>query len=220
MKHYQTRHTVSSEDFETFLGRLPTFSEPVQEYEQYNTPITLIKRLLQIVELKNIEFSKMLDLGCGVGRIGLAFAKYYPSIQVIGIDISSQAVLSAVKFRKQEKLPNIQFIVTPLEFFETSYYHKLHYKHTIVVMNPPFGVYHKGIDMLFLRKALECAKSIIGIFKSHPSLRTVLDREKSAFNAHLEVYKDIFPIKKQLKQKHKKPIHNVEIDICYFSTEQ
>ncbi|MFX0062009.1 MAG: METTL5 family protein [Candidatus Hermodarchaeota archaeon] len=218
MKNGQTRYIVSSEDFEKFLGRLPTFGEPIQQYEQYNTPITLIKRLLQIVELNDIEFSKMLDLGCGVGRIGLAFAKYYPSAQIIGIDISPQAVLSAVKFRKQEKLSNIQFIVTPLEFFETSYYHKLHYKHSIVVMNPPFGVYHKGIDMLFLRKALECAKNVIGIFKSHPSLRTILNREISAFNAHLEVYKDVFPIKKQPKyEKHKKPIHNVEIDICYFS---
>lgn len=215
MKNYQTRY----EDFETFLGRLPTFSEPVQQYEQYNTPITLIKRLLQIVELNDIEFSKMLDLGCGVGRIGFAFAKYYPSVQVIGIDISPQAVLNAVKFREQEKLSNIQFIVTPLEFFETSYYHKLHYLRSMVVMNPPFGVYHRGIDMLFLRKALACAKNVIGIFKSHPSLRSFLNREISAFNAHLEVYKDIFPIKKQPKyEKHKKSVHNVEIDICYFST--
>ncbi|MFX0091588.1 MAG: METTL5 family protein, partial [Candidatus Hodarchaeota archaeon] len=185
-----------SEDFDAFLQRLPIFDRPIQKFEQYNTPVPLIHRLMQLVRLKKLQFSRLLDLGCGVGRIGLAFARYYPSVQVIGIDISPQAVLSAREFSKQEKIPNIQFIVTPLEFFDTKFYHQLYYNESITVMNPPFGVYHKGIDMLFLRKALECSKAVIAIFKSHPSLKKVLDREKRTFKANLITYKDIFPIKK------------------------
>jgi ubiquinone/menaquinone biosynthesis C-methylase UbiE len=61
---------------------------------------------------------QVLDLGCGRGRIINRLAELYPKSRFTGIDLSSEAVLSAWEEAATKKLRNIEFIVTDLSHFD------------------------------------------------------------------------------------------------------
>lgn len=57
--------------------------------------------------------SSILDVGCGGGLFTLRLAKHYPRTQVVGIDISQEAITFAQEHaqKMQPSLPNVQFFV-------------------------------------------------------------------------------------------------------------
>lgn len=60
----------------------------------------------------------VLDVGCGRGRIINRLAELYPKSRFTGMDLSSEAVLSAWEEAAHKKLRNIEFIVTDLSHFD------------------------------------------------------------------------------------------------------
>jgi ubiquinone/menaquinone biosynthesis C-methylase UbiE len=67
---------------------------------------------------------KMLDVGCGRGRIMNRFAELYPKSRFTGIDLSSEAVLVAWKEAAEKKLRNVEFIVSDLSDFDKKAEHE------------------------------------------------------------------------------------------------
>ncbi len=61
---------------------------------------------------------QMLDVGCGRGRIINRLAELYPKSRFTGIDLSSEAILSAWEEAAEKKLRNIEFIVADLSQFD------------------------------------------------------------------------------------------------------
>jgi ubiquinone/menaquinone biosynthesis C-methylase UbiE len=59
----------------------------------------------------------MLDVGCGSGRIMNRLAELYPKSRFTGMDLSSQAILSAWQEASAKKLRNVEFIVADLSNF-------------------------------------------------------------------------------------------------------
>jgi len=60
---------------------------------------------------------KMLDVGCGRGRIMNRLAELYPKSRFTGMDLSSEAVLTAWQEAAEKKLRNVEFIVSDLSQF-------------------------------------------------------------------------------------------------------
>ncbi len=60
----------------------------------------------------------MLDVGCGRGRIINRLAELYPKSRFTGMDLSSEAILSAWEDAADKKLRNIEFIVADLSHFD------------------------------------------------------------------------------------------------------
>jgi 2-polyprenyl-3-methyl-5-hydroxy-6-metoxy-1,4-benzoquinol methylase len=60
---------------------------------------------------------QMLDVGCGRGRIMNRLAELYPKSRFTGIDLSSEAVLTAWQEAAEKKLRNVEFIVSDLSQF-------------------------------------------------------------------------------------------------------
>jgi ubiquinone/menaquinone biosynthesis C-methylase UbiE len=60
----------------------------------------------------------MLDVGCGRGRIINRLAELYPKSRFTGIDLSSEAILSAWEEAAEKKLRNVEFIVADLSRFD------------------------------------------------------------------------------------------------------
>ena len=60
---------------------------------------------------------KMLDVGCGSGRIMNRLAELYPKSRFTGIDLSGEAILTAWKEAAEKKLRNVEFIVSDLSQF-------------------------------------------------------------------------------------------------------
>jgi ubiquinone/menaquinone biosynthesis C-methylase UbiE len=61
---------------------------------------------------------KMLDVGCGRGRIINRLAELYPKGRFTGMDLSSEAVLTAWQEAAEKKLRNVEFMVTDLGNFD------------------------------------------------------------------------------------------------------
>ena len=61
---------------------------------------------------------QMLDVGCGRGRIINRLAELYPKSRFTGMDLSSEAILSAWQDAADKKLRNIEFIVADLSKFD------------------------------------------------------------------------------------------------------
>jgi ubiquinone/menaquinone biosynthesis C-methylase UbiE len=61
---------------------------------------------------------KMLDVGCGCGRIMNRLAELYPRSRFTGIDLSSEAILTAWHEAAEKKLRNVEFMVTDLSHFD------------------------------------------------------------------------------------------------------
>jgi ubiquinone/menaquinone biosynthesis C-methylase UbiE len=60
---------------------------------------------------------KMLDVGCGRGRIMNRLAELYPKSRFTGIDFSGEAILTAWQEAAEKKLRNVEFIVSDLSHF-------------------------------------------------------------------------------------------------------
>jgi ubiquinone/menaquinone biosynthesis C-methylase UbiE len=67
---------------------------------------------------------KMLDVGCGRGRIMNRLAELYPKSRFTGIDLSSEAVLVAWQEAAEKKLRNVEFIVSDLSDFDKKAEHE------------------------------------------------------------------------------------------------
>jgi ubiquinone/menaquinone biosynthesis C-methylase UbiE len=61
---------------------------------------------------------QMLDVGCGRGRIMNRLAELFPKSRFTGIDLSSEAILTAWQEAAEGRLRNVEFIVTDLSNFD------------------------------------------------------------------------------------------------------
>ena len=70
-------------------------------------------------DLKNFNFNqpvKILEIGCGIGSVGLALLKKInsPNLSLTGIDIQSKAIEYAFENAKNNNIGNVNFIVSDL----------------------------------------------------------------------------------------------------------
>jgi ubiquinone/menaquinone biosynthesis C-methylase UbiE len=61
---------------------------------------------------------KMLDVGCGAGRVILRLAELFPKSRFTGIDLSEEAVNAARKEASTRKIVNVDFMVQDLSDFD------------------------------------------------------------------------------------------------------
>ncbi|EUJ47096.1 class I SAM-dependent methyltransferase [Listeria riparia] len=74
---------------------------------------------------------KFLDVGCGYGPIGLAFAKSYPEVQVDMVDVNDRALELSAENAKNNGLGNVRV-------FESSVYDAVaDCDYTDIISNPP-----------------------------------------------------------------------------------
>lgn len=57
--------------------------------------------------IREYPFNSLLDAGCGRGYVSFQIAKYYPHVQVVGVDIDRKKVLSNRSIKKNFNLSNL-----------------------------------------------------------------------------------------------------------------
>lgn len=60
----------------------------------------------------------VLELGCGKGEYTVELAKLFPQMNFIGVDIKGARMWSGAKQALEEKLPNVAFLRTNIEFID------------------------------------------------------------------------------------------------------
>ena len=131
-----------------YIVRRGKYREPLQyivkEWEFYGYPIKVDGRVLIprqdteiLVEqciylMKEKENPKILDIGTGSGAISIALAKELPESEVLGLDISDDALKMAVENRELNNVSNLKFLKSDV------FQHVKEKNYDLIVSNPPY----------------------------------------------------------------------------------
>jgi ubiquinone/menaquinone biosynthesis C-methylase UbiE len=102
-------------------ANFPRFHEVMAEDSGQSVLSSLESHIVPLVPGLAERFTagiQMLDVGCGRGRIMNRFAELYPKSRFTGMDLSSEAILSAWQEASAMKLRNVEFIVADLSNFD------------------------------------------------------------------------------------------------------
>jgi putative methylase len=148
-------------DLELFLSQIKPHPSPNLHLEQYTTSESAAATLLYLAAYTygDIVDKRILDLGCGTGRLALGSA-FLGAESAVGIDIDRLAVkLAAEKSAKIGFETKVDWIAGDLNAVAG--------KFDTVLQNPPFGVQKRGADRVFLEKALQVADAVYSLH-NHP----------------------------------------------------
>ncbi|CAG8486244.1 87_t:CDS:2 [Paraglomus brasilianum] len=190
-------------DLEAALQDVTDFDNPNVKLEQYATSAHLASRMIYTAQstYDDIRNKVVVDFGCGCGVLravsqpvfwgqGMKENSYWRGvatqsfpIYTIGLDIDSSALAIA-----QENITDFEFYV---DLIQTDIVTDplLGFRGNVdtIVMNPPFGTKNnKGIDMAFLKKAIEVAdRAVYSVHKS--ATREYILKKAKEWNVECEV---------------------------------
>ena len=160
-------------DLELFLSSIPVHPSPNASLEQYTISEAVAATMLYVAAYTygDIIGKRVLDLGCGTGRLSLASA-FLGAESVVGIDINKTAIKIAHENSVRTGFNGLTQwiqgdIATVLGEFDT------------VVQNPPFGVQKRSADRRFLAKALEVGNAVYSLHNHPHTDKQLLSRLKA-----------------------------------------
>lgn len=209
MRMASQKRLVSKKQLEMLLQQLASFQEPKPELEQY--PITPQGASLILTVIANtfndIQGKVLADLGCGTGVLAIG-AALLGAKEVIGVDIDQRQLEIAVKnAQKLNLMGKIRWINSDIQAFSL--------KVDVIIQNPPFGVQRgdRGMDTVFLKKALESAKIIYSLHKSGEKtqlyLRKFIQNQKAVLDTIVPLQINL----PHLYEFHRKKNYPVQIDL-------
>ncbi len=204
-KEYNLYHEIL-----TFVNTLDSFLTPQVKLEQYSLPGDVIALIL-VLAANDLKGRNVVEFGCGTGRITLPVQKFF-SKQMLAVDTDVKVINLLMKLKNDHNL-RIDLLLTPIEFLEPYLWGELF--HT-TIMNPPFGTKRRGIDIVFLRKALAFSQTVISIHKSNAQSRKLIAKISQSYTKSCEILATLeFPILPTFKF-HKQKRHYVCVDIYRF----
>jgi putative methylase len=190
-----------------FVKEINTFDKAKITLEQYTLPAQLIAFILTYLE-EDLINQKIVEFGSGTGRISLPILKFF-SQNLLCIDIDHEAMLNLKRLLNVQSL-TAELLISAIEFLETDSWKK---SYTVTIMNPPFGTKRRGIDIVFLEKALNFSEKVISIHKSNRESRNLIDKISRNYNKSCEILATLeFPIP-PIFSFHRKKSHLVCVDI-------
>ncbi|MEM4733159.1 MAG: METTL5 family protein [Candidatus Bathyarchaeia archaeon] len=168
------KRLVRKLELERFLAQIRPHPSPNVRLEQYTTPTSVAATMLYLAAYTydDIINKRVLDLGCGTGRIALGCA-FLGAGSVVGIDIDKLAVnLAAENSNRLGFKTKVDWITGDINTVTG--------KFDTVVQNPPFGVQKRGADRIFLEKALQVAAAVYSLHNHPLTDETLAGRLKHA----------------------------------------
>ncbi|KAI0978948.1 hypothetical protein GJ496_005797 [Pomphorhynchus laevis] len=157
---------------QSLLENVEDFSSPQYQLEQYMTPPYIAATMIHSAKGRDdITNCSVLDLGCGTGMLTIA-SSLAGAGYCLGIDVCSDAIQQA-KRNCCDLLNNIEFLITDIRRLRG-------FQFDTVIMNPPFGTKYNelsvkngrpasrgsGLDVIFLKRAIETADVVYSLHKS------------------------------------------------------
>lgn len=175
------KRIVRKLDLEMMLSRIKPHPSPRPDLEQYTIPANTAATMLYIAAYMNDDIlnKRILDLGCGTGRLALG-AAFLGAKDVVGLDIDRIAVNVASENSIQLDLEQkVQWVAGSLEVIRGSF--------DTVIQNPPYGIQTRQADRKFLEKALETGHAVYSLHKSMHGDEVFLRKLKASSEGVLPV---------------------------------
>ncbi|CAG8489929.1 21165_t:CDS:2 [Gigaspora rosea] len=202
-------------ELESSLQDVAVFDKPKFKLEQYCTSPHLAARMLFTAHSNydDIESKTVADFGCGCGILRAAS---HPICLIPALDIDSSALCIAQKNCSNYDV-DVDFVLTDLTLDPLRRWTD---NVDTIVMNPPFGTKNnKGIDMIFLKKALEIATtSVYSLHKS--STREYILKKAQAWNVECEVLAELKFDVPMMYKFHKKKSVDINVDFLRFEKKE
>lgn len=96
----------------------------------------LVSYIIDYINENNLDNYRLLEIGVGSGAIILSIAKSCPNGELIGVDISEEALKIAKENKEHLKISNVTLIKSDL--FEVFLNEPIKEKFDIIVSNPPY----------------------------------------------------------------------------------
>lgn len=146
-------------ELESRLQQVDGFEKPKLLLEQYPTRPHIAACMLYTIHntYDDIENKVIADLGCGCGVLSIGTAMLGAGL-CVGFDIDEDALEIFNRNVEEFELTNVDMVQCDV----CSLSNRLSKSFDTVIMNPPFGTKNnKGIDMAFLKTALEMARTAV-----------------------------------------------------------
>ena len=225
-------HRMRQKHLESALSRIAVFETPKIELEQYPTSAHIAAAMLHTIQnmYGDIEGKVVCDLGVGTGMLASA-ASLMGAAHTIGVDIDPDALRQAqenfdsleldidlihcaIGLERTDESASRLPIVADDDSAPAFAARRLPPCDT-VVMNPPFGTRRRGIDMAFLRCALDIATTAVYSLHKSTTRKHVIKAAK-AMGAEVEVIAELkFDIPKMYKM-HREKSKDVRVDFIRF----
>ncbi|KAI1237186.1 Methyltransferase-like protein 5, partial [Lamprotornis superbus] len=171
-------------ELESCLQQVDTFESPKLLLEQYATRPHIAARMLYTIHntFDDIENKTIADLGCGCGMLSIGSAMLGAGF-CVGLDIDADALEIFNSNIEDFELTNVNMVQCDICSLSES----MSDTFDTVIMNPPFGTKHnKGIDMIFLKTALQMAKT--AVYSLHKtSTRQHIQKKAAEWEVKMEV---------------------------------
>ena len=187
------------------LQNSPDFKNPKPELEQYSTPVDITLEIIKHANSLGHLSGKVVDLGCGTGRLAIGAAIL--GADVTGYEIDEEALEQAENYSNEHKL-SIKWNNKTIENIEEKY--------DTTIMNPPFGSQRPGADKIFLEKALEISDNIWSIHMAETK-KFVEEFVELNSGKIISAYEFNFPLKKTMPF-HTKDINNQKAILYHIAS--
>jgi putative methylase len=175
------KRLVRKLDLELMLCQIEPYSSPTPDLEQYTISVDTAATMLYVAGYyhEDIVGKRIIDLGCGTGRLALG-AAFLGAKEVVGVDIDKKAVKAA--FRSSAKIglnDRTGWLISDIDSVNGHF--------DTVLQNPPFGVQRRHADRKFITKALKLGDVVYSIHKRPRDDVTLVKKLKTCSDGALRV---------------------------------
>jgi putative methylase len=200
-------------DLEKAIGQIAPHPSPRPYLEQYTiSPGAAAEILYTATYIYNdICNKRVIDLGCGTGRLAIA-AALLGAREVVGVDIDKTAVKQAAVNAEKLEVETISWTVGDISIIRGNF--------DTVLQNPPFGVQERHADLQFLERALQIGsrvyslhKSVKAVGKQRPSPSPFLRRFIERNGGEIKAISSLLMSVPHMFDFHRKHLHQFTVNL-------
>ncbi len=190
---------------EIILSRLRPPPNPKLRWEGYPLdPVSAAEIAFMAGRIHNdIRGKRVIDLGCGSGILAIS-AALLGAREVVGVDIDGESMRAARE--------NAEMVGVELDLV-TGGIECIRGRFDTTLMNPPFGSWRRGMDVKFLRKALEVSDVVYSLHKRSRSVREFLKEKIESMDGVITGVYEIDLVIPRIYEFHRRRRYRVKADL-------
>ncbi|KAI0223949.1 Methyltransferase-like protein 5 [Lamellibrachia satsuma] len=210
--------SLKLKELQSHLQDVDVFDEPKILLEQYPTTPHIAACMLHTIQSRygDIQDKLVADLGCGCGVLSIGAAMLQCG-GCVGFDIDADALAICSTNLEEFEISNVDLVEMDLDGEHSMLHTRWSHAFDTVIMNPPFGTKkNKGIDMLFLKQALDMSHT--AVYSLHKTAtRTHVSKKAAEWGVSMEVMAELrFDLPATYKF-HKQRSVDIGVDLIRFA---